>query len=119
MSASTDSPIESLNKEFNNTFLRVVDSSLMQLGENVESIVYYYLERDYVKRRDIPTETERFSACLEKIFGKAGEHVMRMMIVERLYVEIEEELEEVEDYSFSDYVDDARKRYLQKNRGLL
>ena len=44
---------------------------------------------------------------------------MRMMIVERLYVEIEEELEEVEDYSFSDYVDDARKRYLQKNRSLL
>lgn len=45
------------------------------------------------------------------IFGKGVEYLIKMIIVEKLYIEIEEELE---DYSLTDYVNKARKKYLQK-----
>jgi hypothetical protein len=103
------------NKEFNEVFLRVVDDSLACIGKSVGPVVYYNLERDFVKKKDIPVETRRFSACLKMIFGEGVAYLIEMSIVKRLYVEINEELEERKKYSFTDYVKNARERYLKKD----
>lgn len=114
MNKSLSRSIKSVNKEFDEVFLRVIDDSLAHIGKSVRPVVYYHLEKDFIRRKDIPVKIERFSACLEKIFGKGVEYLIKMIIVEKLYIEIEEELEEIEAYSLTDYVNEARKKYLQK-----
>jgi hypothetical protein len=104
------------NKKFNKILLEVVDKSLARIGKSVGPVVYYNLERDFVKKREIPVKTERFSACLKMIFGEGVAYLIEMAIVERLYVEIDEKLEEKEDHSFTDYVNNAREKYLKKGR---
>jgi len=116
LSRSLSKFIKSAGEEFNEILLRVIDDSLMHIGKSVRPVVYYHLEKDFIKKKEIPVKTERFSACLEMIFGKGVEYLIKMIIVERLYVEIEEELEEIEDYSLTDYVNEARKKYLQKRK---
>jgi hypothetical protein len=102
------------NKEFNKVLLRAVDNSLACIGKSVGPVIYYNLERDFVKKEDIPVETRRFSACLKMIFGEGVAYLIEMSIVKRLYVEIDEELKERKEYSFTDYVENAKERYLKK-----
>jgi len=84
----------------------------MQIGKSVRTAVYYKLKKEFIGRKEIPVKTERFSACLEMIFGKEVEYLIKMVIVEKLYIDIGEELEEIENYSLTDYVNKARERYL-------
>jgi hypothetical protein len=48
------------------------------------------------------------------IFGEGVAYLIEMKIVERLYMEIDEKLEEKENYSFTDYVNKGREQYLKK-----
>jgi len=95
-----------------------VDISLARIGKSVGPVVYYNLEKDSIKKREIPVKTEQFSACLRMIFGEGVTYLIEMSIVERLYLEIDEKLEEKEDHSFTDYVNDARKKYLKRRSKL-
>lgn len=90
--------------------MKVVDDSLARIGKSVGPVVYFNLERDFIKKKDIPVKTERFSACLKMIFGEGVTYLIEMSIVEELYIEIDEKLEEKETHSFTDYVNNARKK---------
>lgn len=104
------------NKKFDEVFLKVVDDSLACIGKSVGPVIYYNLEKDLVKKEDIPVKTERFSACLKMIFGEGVAYLIEMSIVKKLYVEIDEKLEEKEEYSFTDYIKSARVKYLKRGR---
>lgn len=114
LSASISKRTESLNRKFNRIFLDVVDFSLARIGKSVGPVVYYNLEKDFVKKSEIPVKTKQFSACLKMIFGEGVTYLIEMSIVERLYMEIDEKLEEKEDRSFTDYVENAREKYLKR-----
>lgn len=105
-----------INNAFNEIVLKAVDSSLEQIGRSMKTVVYYHLEKDFILREEIPTETKQFSACLKMIFGEGAEYLIKMVIVEKLYDEINEELTEIEEYSLADYVREARKRYFEGQR---
>jgi hypothetical protein len=62
------------------------------------------LEKDLVKKNEIPVRTKQFSACLKMIFGEGVAYLIEMTIIEKLYKEIDEKLEEKENYSFTDYI---------------
>jgi hypothetical protein len=79
-------------------------------------VVYHYLEKDFIKKDKIPTNTQKFSECLRMMFGVGAASLIESIIIERLYAEIEEELEEKEEYDFTEYVNIARERYLKKKR---
>lgn len=116
MGVSLYKKVKSVNKEFNRILLDAVDDCLAKIGKSVRPVVYYNLEKDFIKKREIPVKTERFSACLKMIFGEGVAYLIEMSIVERLYIEIDEKLKEEEDKSFTDYVDNAREKYLEKRR---
>lgn len=79
-------------------------------------VIYYHLERNFTQKKEIPKKTKQFSSCLKQIFGGRAEYFIKMIIVKNLYIEIEESLEEIKHWSFTDYVKDARKKYVEKNR---
>lgn len=103
-----------INKDFDRILLRVIDRSLMQIGRSMGPVIYHRLEMDFIKRIEIPRKTEQFTMCLEQIFGMGAEYLIKMVIVTNLYVTIGEELEEIEAWSFTEYVKDARKKYMRK-----
>jgi hypothetical protein len=105
-----------LNKEFDKILLDVIDNSFKHIGKSMGQVVYYHLEKDFIRKNKIPANTRNFSACLEMMFGKGGASLIELMIIERLYIKIEEELEERNDYDFTECVDVARKRYLKKKQ---
>lgn len=103
------------NRKFNEILLHVIDHSFMQIGKNMGRVVYYHLEKDFfVAKKGIPTNIESFSDCLKSIFGEGAQVLIEMLIVENLYVEIDENFREEEHYRFTDYVRDARRKYLSK-----
>ena len=116
MNESSSKLTKRINKQFDDILLKVIDNSLTQIGKSVKPIVYYHLEKDYIKRKEIPVKTAQFSACLKMIFGKEVEYLIKMIIVEKLYIEIKEELKEIEDYSLTDYVNEARKKFVKKRK---
>jgi hypothetical protein len=81
------------------------------------TVVYYYLEKDFIiKRNKIPTNTHKFSECLRMMFGIDAAFLIESIIIERLYAQIEEKLEERKECDFTEYVNIARERYLKKKR---
>jgi len=48
------------------------------------------------------------------IFGEEVRYLIEMSIVEKLYIEIEERLEKKRGHTFTDYINNARKKYLKK-----
>ena len=103
------------NKEFDEILLQVIEQSFAQIGRSMGKVVYHYLERDFsVSRKRIPMNTRTFSACLKAIFGEGTQVLIEMLIVEKLYAEIDTRLQTREDYNFSDYVKKARKIYITK-----
>jgi hypothetical protein len=48
------------------------------------------------------------------LFGEGVAYLIEMTIVERLFIGIDEKLEEKEDHSFTDYVNNGREKYLKK-----
>lgn len=58
MSKPLSKSVKSASEEFNETLLRVIDDSLMQIVRSVGPVVYYHLEKDFIKREEIPVKTE-------------------------------------------------------------
>lgn len=113
---SSKSKLKKVNKNFDNILLKVIDDSLAEMGRSMGQVIYYHLEKDFIQKKEIPKKTEQFSLCLKQIFGEEAEYIIRMVIVKNLYIKIEEDLEEIEGWSFADYVKDAKEKYVKKNR---
>jgi len=111
------SQVKKLNENFDRILLEVIDDSFVKIGGSMGPVIYYYLERkNFIQKKEIPKKTKQFSSCLKQIFGERTEYFIKMFIVKKLYIEIEESLEEIKNWSFTDYVKDARKKYVEKNR---
>ncbi len=97
--------------DFEGALLEAVDRGLMILGESVKQTLYFHLERmSPVQKKSIADNPQAFISNLEGIFG-AGAKVIEKNIVEQLFSELGLELEEKVDYSFVDYVKEARTKY--------
>ena len=103
-----------VNKQFDNILLKVIDDSFTHIGHSFSSVVYFYMERDFIKKQEVPASTEQFSACLKKLFGEQAQFIIEMVIVRKLYTETEQVLKEKEKNTFTDYVDSARTKYMKK-----
>jgi len=97
--------------DFEGALLEAVDRGLMILGESVKQTLYFHLERmSPDQKKSIADNPQAFISDLEGIFG-AGAKVIEKNIVELLYSELGLELREKVDYSFVDYVREARTKY--------
>jgi len=85
--------------------LQVTDKTLNQIfREEGASIIYDFLENEsYLKREDISSKTEAFSAGLRKLLG-SGAPVIEKLILKNLCHQLELKFVQKEDHGFSDYV---------------
>jgi hypothetical protein len=89
--------------------MEAVDEGLKVLSESGRQMVFFHLERSYsIKKHDIPRKPEAFAAGLEKIFG-VGASVLEKLIVKSLYSKLGLKYEDKEEYTFADYLKDAKK----------
>ena len=98
------SQVKKLNENFDRILLEVIEDSFAKIGGSMGPVIYYYLERNFIPKKEIPKKTKQFSSCLKQIFGERTEYFIKMIIVKNLYIEIEESLEEIKNWSFTDYV---------------
>lgn len=79
------------------------------LGERVKQAIYGCLEREGLRKHQIPEHLQRFDTFLEDSFGRGG-RVIERQIAKRLYTQLGLELIEVPHYALTDYVVMASRR---------
>jgi len=76
------------------------------LGEHVKQTIYECLERQGLRKCQIPEHLPTFDAFLKDNFGRAGA-VIERQIARRLYTRLGLKLVQVPHYGLTDYVDTA------------
>jgi hypothetical protein len=85
------------------------------LGEQVKQTIYECLERQGLRKPQIPEDLPRFDAFLEDNFGRGGA-VIERQIARRLYTRLGLNLVKVLHYALTDYVDIAFRRLSRVER---
>ena len=93
-----------------NILLKAVEEGLSSLGNSPKQAIFFHLETSFeISKDNIPANLTEFSKALEKIFG-LGAVYLEKLIAKRLYEKLGLEFEEVENWDFLEYVDNARER---------
>ncbi len=104
---------------FNQLMLQVVDDSLSVMGEEPKKAMYQYLLTIHsLAKEDIPAKTDEFVLGMKKALGTAST-VIERLILKKLYQRIGGTFRESQGLEFSDYVEDAKRRFemLKQHRG--
>jgi len=80
--------------------LDAIDEALSVLGSKGRDSVYYFLEREYLlKKEDVPLNLRRFDDCLRMVFG-LGANLLEKHIINTLKRRVGVELEADEGLDF-------------------
>jgi len=95
--------------------VQAIDETLNQIfREEGVSIIYNFLEREsQLKREDISSKTEAFSAGLRKLLG-SGAPVIEKLILRNLCHQLELKFVQKKGHSFSDYAKELTERFYVK-----
>lgn len=95
-----------------NLLVQAIDETLNQIfREEGASAIYDFLENEsQLKREDISSKTEAFSASLRKLLGSAAP-VIEKLILKNLCCQLELELVQKRGHSFSDYAKELTERF--------
>lgn len=103
--------------DFEKVLFESIDESLMQLGELCRKATYYYLKKGFeIKKHEIPTKIDKFSAALEEIFG-SGAKILEIQIMSLLNNKIgyTAKHDYKQDYlKFNEYIEAVRKTFINK-----
>jgi len=106
-----------VNLNFEKNLLESVDHGLLSLGENPRKAIYFHLKRNFrLQRESIPKETNEFSRALNTIFGP-GAKIIEKFILKELYRRLELNFEDKEDFTFADYIREAKKLAERERQG--
>ena len=108
-----------LEKEFNLILRRIINESFKDLSENFGSVIYHALEQTYnIKEEEIPEYVAEFSSCLQTMLGKEAKRYIERLISIKLYakIKIREEHSQVEERNFTERVEYAKQRYIQRKK---
>jgi len=108
-------------RRFDQILLESIDESLLSLGENVRTSIYFHLEDLFkIRKQEIPNRLSDFSNALKQIFGLGAKH-LEIMFMKRLHAKVEAayELPEyklpskwiVPEMTFQEYVDLMRPNF--------
>ncbi len=109
-------------RRFDEYLVAAIDQALTSLGAPVKNTVYFQLENNFnIPKNDIPNQIDRFSDIIHKIFG-LGASRFEIKFIKNLHskINVNVELPEYEwslskwiinDLSFKEYVENARKNY--------
>ena len=95
---------------FRKTLLEAVEEGLSTLGDSPKQAILFHLENSFkIRKNEIPTNLTEFAKALEKIFGPGADYLEKL-IARNLYEKLGLEFEEVESWSFLEYVGEVKKR---------
>ena len=95
--------------DFHQALLEAVDEGFLALGDSVRQAIYWHLENRFsIKRNEIPNRLKEFIEALKNIFGEGAEILLKI-IIKRFYIKLNLNFKEVENWSFIDYVENAKK----------
>jgi hypothetical protein len=101
----------SRTQSFDQVLLDSVDEGLSILGIEPRQAVYQYLSTIHsLDREQIPAKVDEFAAGLRKALGGAS-RVIERLILKKLFQRIGSTLRETADLEFTDYVNEARRRF--------
>ena len=106
----------SYGTDFDGISIQAIDGAMLALGERLSTAIYCSLEKNYLKRRDIPRRIWDFSDALDRIFGLAARSLEIMFTknprsrIASLCVGIVIEQSSV-DVTFQNYFDMLRQRF--------
>ena len=91
--------------------LKTIDETMKQIFKEAgTTVIYNFLETNNgLKREEIAEKPEVFSAGLERLMV-SGAQLIEKTILKNLYRRVEVEFEEKEGYTFSDYIEELRKK---------
>ena len=92
--------------------IRVINRTLNQIfREEGANVIYDFLEnKSHVKREDVSSKTEAFSAGLRELLG-SGASVIEKLILKNLYHQLGLKFVQKRGHGFSDYVEELRERF--------
>ncbi len=99
-------------KDFNEILLSSIDEAFVSLGDSVGPSVYLHLERNFVRRNEIPQNLEAFQVGLERIFG-VGARFVEILVMRRLHSKINSffTFDPSEKFDFIEYVSLAKNSF--------
>lgn len=102
------------NNELRKTLLEAIEDGISSLGDSPKQAIFFHLENSFqIGKENIPANVNEFAKALEKIFGP-GATYLEKLIARRLYEKLGLDFEEVENWNFLEYVDNAKKHLLLK-----
>ena len=101
----------SRTQSFSQVLLDCVDEGLSVLGNEPRQAVYQYLATIHsLDREEIPDKIDEFATGLKKALGGAS-RVIERLILKKLFQKIGSTFRETADLEFTDYVQDAKRRF--------
>ena len=116
---------EAISEEFDKLLFESIDEALTSLGEPVKNTLYQHLQKDFnISKEEIPNKIQDFSNVLHKIFGfSAGRLEIKFMKNLCEKVKVRMTLPEYEwplskwvviDVTFPEYIDNARRNFIDE-----
>ena len=102
-----------MKEEFNRILQQCIEETFNEIfGREGAKTVYYHLGKEL--SADI-IHPRSFSEILHRLFG-SGAYAIERIIIRKLYHELGIEYSEKENYSFTGYIEDAKKTMETKRR---
>ena len=98
---------------FDQLLLNSIDEALASLfNRSAIRSIYFYVEKIcHLSLDEIPKKPDVFSGSLHQLLG-AGALVIEEGVLKTLYSKLKLQLAEEESYTFADYIDELRKKYV-------
>jgi hypothetical protein len=104
--------------DFRKLLLQAVDEGLASLGDSSKEAIYFHLDKDFkVKKEQIPSRLDDFTAAIESIFGM-GANFLEILIMKQLYEKVggNMHIDESAKLAFTEYVAAARRAFHEKEK---
>jgi hypothetical protein len=107
-----DTEIPQRTGSLGDLLIRVIDKTLNQIfREEGANVIYDFLEnKSHVKREDVSSKTEAFSAGLRELLG-SGAPVIEKVILKDVYHQLGLKFVQKRGNGFSDYIEELMERF--------
>jgi hypothetical protein len=100
-----------VSEEFNSEVKRAIDGAIFGIvGQDVLRSLYTHLKEQYdITPNEIPNRLDSVFETLEQTFGGKGARTLSRAIARRLYIRLNLQFVETENYRLQDYMEQAKK----------
>lgn len=103
-------------ERFKQFYMEAVDEGTETLGPIASRLLIYHAAKKYGYQKGDVDNVNVLRLALSNLIGEGGK-VVELFIVKKLYKKLDIDFEEREDWNLSDYVEEAKKKTVNKTEG--